>query len=290
MGCSPVYFTVSDDFDVNVSDKDDSNASLFDVSAVNDNDYNDSVRFRKTGVNQSQSQLSNFDNVLENNNISFSSLNICGLVSKLDFLEHSEFVHNSNVLVFTETKTDITSESVISDFFHKFNFETKFKHRKQFSTFKSGGIAFCIKKELLKYCKIVSSKCPFVLWCIIDKSVFGLQKDVLLGGVYIPPEGTIYSSQFCFSDIENDIININNNDKYHVMLTGDFNAHVGEASDLIENNFENNDNINFSLNNIYSIDKNIDCSDMLLENGIPTKRNSQDKSRVNNFGNSLLDF
>ena len=221
-------------------------------------------------------------------------MNVCGLVSKLDYLEQCEFIHNSKILIFTETKTDITSESKISEFFNEFNFETKFKHRKHFSTFKSGGIAICIKKDFLKYCKVVNTKCPFVLWCIIDKSALGLEKDVLLGGVYTPPEGTQYSSQYCFSDIENDIVNLNCNEKYHIMLSGDFNAHVGEANDLIGNEHINIEDTDLSFNNIYnfheSIGKPINCSDILQENNIPIKRTSQDKSRVNNFGYSLLDF
>ena len=44
-------------------------------------------------------------------------LNTCGLASKIDFIDSS--LDNSDILVFTETKTDITSEATISDFFRK---------------------------------------------------------------------------------------------------------------------------------------------------------------------------
>lgn len=104
------------------------------------------------------------------NNITFSSLNVCGLSSKLDFFDQSDTLE-SDFLIFTETKCDITSESTVSDFFKSHNYEIIYKHRKKFSTFKSGGIAMCIKKRLFNQCKIVQTKSPFVLWCIVDKSV-----------------------------------------------------------------------------------------------------------------------
>ena len=230
----------------------------------------------------------------DKDSVRFFSLNVCGLVSKLDFIECSEFIHNSDVIFFTETKTDITSESIVSDFFDKFDFEVRFKHRKQFSTFKSGGIAICIKRDLFKHFKIVNTKCPFVLWCSIEQKLFGLHKDILIGGVYTPPEGTQYASQYCFADIENEIINLNCNDKYHVMLSGDFNAHIGVVNDLLENEYETNEDTNFSFSNTYNLQENIgkdtDCSNILREHKIPIKRSSQDKSRVNNFGHSLIDF
>ena len=75
-----------------------------------------------------------------------SSLNVCGLVSKLDYLEHSDILEDTDFIVLTETKCDVTSETVVIDFFNKQGYEIIFKHRKKFSTFKSGGIALCIKK------------------------------------------------------------------------------------------------------------------------------------------------
>ena len=163
----------------------------------------------------------------------------------------------SNFLIFTETKTDITSESTVSDYFEKHNFKVFFKHRKKkISTFKSGGIIICVKKKLAKYCKIIDTKCPFVLWCVIDKHVHGLEKDILLGGIYTPPEGSIYSSQYCFTEIEQEFINLNCNNKYYVALSGDLNAHIGKESGIIEN--EINDNVvTHDLQNIFNSD--IDC-------------------------------
>ena len=81
------------------------------------------------------------------NGISFSCLNVCGLSSKLDYLDQSNILE-SDIIVFTETKCDITSEATISKFFSDHDLETVFKHRKKLSTFKSGGIVICINKEL----------------------------------------------------------------------------------------------------------------------------------------------
>ena len=219
-------------------------------------------------------------------------LNTCGLASKIDFIDLC--IDNSDILIFTETKTDITSETVITDHFDVRGYKTFFKHRRELSTFKSGGIAFCINEKIAAKCNIIKSKCRFVHWCKIDKSILGTEKDILLGGVYAPPEGSIYASQTCINEIESDIVNFTSVNDLHIVLAGDFNAHVSTASDLTDADshmIQNEDSIiKCSISNVQFIANCVDYSDILKKYGLSPSRKSEDKSRINNFGNSLLNL
>ena len=77
-----------------------------------------------------------------------------------------------------------------------------------------------------------------MFWCVLDGVLFNTEKDVLIGGVYMPPEGTPYASRYSFSDIENEILNINSAEEYHILLLGDFNAHTGSSCDFIEDMYD----------------------------------------------------
>ena len=149
----------------------------------------------------------------------------------------------------------------------------------------------CIKKELRNKCKIIPSKCPYVLWCKLDKCLLGTEKDILLGGVYTSPEGSDYASQRCFNDIEADVLNINSNNDYIALLAGDFNAHTSTESGVINFTFYDNDNNShdlFNHNDVFEYMPN--CNDVLNQLNVPVERNSSDKSRINNHGHALLNF
>lgn len=222
-------------------------------------------------------------------------MNACGLEAKLKFLQNDSSYDSadtlaSDVIVFVESKTDETSETLIQNFFDQHGFVTFFKHRKKLSSSKSGGIVICIKKELhdQKLCKIILSKSHFVSWCTLDKSLFGTCKDILLGAVYTPPEGSRYASSYCYSDIENEILTLNADQSSHVLLLGDFNAHVANECDFIQC-----DDIDRVINfpaDYESESATTRIGYKLTDFNISLSRNSQDKHRVNNFGNAFLDM
>lgn len=64
----------------------------------------------------------------------------------------------------------------------------------------------------------------------LSKTLLNISEDAVCGLVYIPPEGSRYSSPDCFSEIEQEIINVESNCKY-LCLFGDFNARVGKMQD-----------------------------------------------------------
>lgn len=71
--------------------------------------------------------------------------------------------------------------------------------------------------------------------------------DLLCGVIYIPPEGSKYSSLDCFSDIEQELLSITK-DKENICLFGDFNARVGHLFD-----FNTPDNYLMHVNNCEDI-------------------------------------
>ena len=111
------------------------------------------------------------------------------------------------------------------------------------------------------------------VFILIDRTVFGLDKDVLSANVYIPPEGSPYYNitgvnSDGVSNLEDCIFDnvLLDNDVY-VMLNGDFNSRTANVSQSIACEHD-------ELFNIKENDENI-------------QRHSQDAT-INSFGKSLL--
>ena len=88
----------------------------------------------------------------------------------------------------------------------------------------------------------------------MSATLFKLDKDVLIGVMYIPPEFTSYSSQKAFNDIDFDIITFSRSYK-HISLAGDCNARRAELKDFsvfTKRDFQNGDE--------YLLENYISCS------------------------------
>ena len=106
------------------------------------------------------------------------------------------------------------------------------------SSFKrpSGGIAIAIRKYITNYVTFIPNDCEHLLWCKIDRCILGLDEDLYLASVYVPPENSNYVNVSCFEEIENEIIQFNNKSKY-VIVAGDLNAHTSTKPDVIIDSF-----------------------------------------------------
>ena len=78
-------------------------------------------------------------------------------------------------------------------------------------------------------------------WYRIDKTITGLTKDLLLGVVYIPPEGSKYTNVSAFEECELELLELLSCNDALVCrpMCGDFNARTGNLCDLVENNVFN---------------------------------------------------
>ena len=123
------------------------------------------------------------------------TLNVCGLQAKLKAPDLEELCQNYNVVCFNETKLDDFDSVHISGFT-----ALSLVNRKIFKA-KSGGIAVFVKNDLFDYIVPLKGETENVLWFTFKDVVFS--EPVLFGIVYVPPEGSCYSSIDIFDSIEN---------------------------------------------------------------------------------------
>jgi hypothetical protein len=143
----------------------------------------------------------------------------------------------------------------------------------------SGGIIVLYKKELTLGITYIQNgtKSENRLWLKLDKKVFGLESDLYICAVYIPPASSTH-----FNDIVklyNEINIFDNRGK--ILLVGDFNCRTGHNPDYIIN--DSTDLNDFACKKLlphnYSIDE------------IPKRRNNQDNiCCLNLLGLNLLDL
>ena len=156
------------------------------------------------------------------------------------------------------------------------------KYRKGFEK-KSGGISILYKQSIGHNIEFIESECEYVQWLKFKQD----KSNILIGCVYVPPEGSRYASKDALEEIEREFLSfIGNNDKY--ALIGDFNARTGNLSDYVE---LDNDIVEI-INNGYDeeLPEIIFDYKNLISLNIPLKRCSQDKGRPNSFGYKLVDF
>ncbi|CAG2205122.1 unnamed protein product [Mytilus edulis] len=201
--------------------------------------------------------------------ISISSWNVHGLGQKHrdpDFLELIN--HDINILI--ETWKGVEPDVQIPEYNYYCKQRTKANKAKR----NSGGIIVYYKKKFEKgitYLKNVT-KSQNRLWMKLDKSFFGLQDDLYICGIYIPPKNSPhYNNEY--EGLESEISFLSS--KGNFLLMGDFNSRVSNYSDFVAND-ENNINLTHILPDNYK-------SDFQLT------RKSQDKI-INPQGRDLLDL
>ena len=118
------------------------------------------------------------------------------------------------------------------------------------------------------------------MWFKLDKSIFGYEKDVLCGVVYIPPEVTKYIGMF--DDLATDIISLNANNTSDILFMGDLNARTLTKPDFVSLDSD-------LLQDIILLSNSISEEEILHRLGIPLTRKNSD-ANSNNYGNKLLDF
>ena len=165
-------------------------------------------------------------------------------------------ISNFDIVCINETKTDSTDDLEID------GFKCFVKHRCELSRFKSGGIAIYVKNDISKYASVIDSASKYVLWLHVSKNVGGLDENLIIGAVNIPPENSKYVSQ----------------EYKYCCLIGDFNSRTATNPDFIE--FDDRD-VNF-IDDLNEVDE-------LSILNINRQRISKDTT-INNFGRLFLDF
>ena len=139
----------------------------------------------------------------------------------------------------------------------------------------SGGVACLIRKQFLPFIRQIKVEVGNFLLFIIDKSLFGVAKDVLYVCAYVPPEGSRYYGVLGLepdgvSVLENAIVDnaLLDNDLF-LIVTGDLNSRTGNVSQPIT--VEN------------------DIFDEMHRKDDTFERRSQDNA-INGFGKTLINM
>ena len=101
--------------------------------------------------------------------------------------------------------------------------------RKQSYYRKSGGLGFFVRHTLAKYVDMTDSSSEYIAWIKISKTAHKLDKDILIGTVYVPPQQSRLFNEDESELFEHEISSACSKD-YHVLLTGDFNAQTSDCS------------------------------------------------------------
>ena len=183
------------------------------------------------------------------------------------------YISKFDIVCLTETFADSTF-----DFSRLFTDHVKFAapaKKLSLQGRNSGGVLLLIRKSLSTFVKQMKTDCENTVVVRVDKSVFSLDKDVLLIASYVAPENSPLYDTLELKDgiliLEESILQMVENEDPYILLCGDLNARTGCEQPKLEE----------MSNYTPGSDDNDD--------GVCRYRCSKD-STVNNFGKSLLNL
>ncbi|VDI00448.1 Hypothetical predicted protein [Mytilus galloprovincialis] len=170
-------------------------------------------------------------NISAGSDLNILCLNCCGIKSRVNYPEFKDIIDNHEIVCLVETKTDDI------DVINLPGYEFKMKNRKKVTKTRSGGITVGYKEHLKTMIEIIDTECKYVIceyvmWFQVNGKTFNLDKPVVFGVVYIPPEYTRYSSDEAVNEIEQEFLRFSNISNY-ICLLGDFNARTGCDDDFV---------------------------------------------------------
>ncbi|MEW8560930.1 MAG: hypothetical protein AB2541_02460, partial [Candidatus Thiodiazotropha sp.] len=203
---------------------------------------------------------------------------MCGLKSRTDYPDFSQFFSAFDMICFVETKLDDT------DIVSLPGFQCLSQPRKQHYLRKSGGIAFFVKEGISEYCKQKESVSDYIMWICVDKKLTQTDENLVLGIIYVPPSQSRFFNDDELLNLENEISSVCRSNKY-VIITGDINARTAKLSDYVKLDDFFSNMFNFDNDTVSLLDK----TEVLESQRIPLRRNSKD-AKTNNAGYWLIDL
>jgi len=144
--------------------------------------------------------------------------------------------NNHHIVVLLETRTS-HADRIFADFLPHF---MVIQHHTG-NTSKGYGIAVLLKHDIQHLVKLdYSSENIQALWLRCAGSLFNVDGSVLMGAVYINPETLGRKKDFidsCFEDLLDETLTAISGTE-HVILMGDFNAHIGSESEFTDEHFD----------------------------------------------------
>ncbi|MCW4346970.1 MAG: reverse transcriptase domain-containing protein [Candidatus Thiodiazotropha endolucinida] len=217
----------------------------------------------------------------ENKRLNFLSINVCGLISKLNCPEFISLVNNYDIIGLQETKLDDIDTIEIPGYTAFFN------NRSCSSRNRSGGIALLIKDAIVPYIKVHANISELILSFTIQHAVHrdaNTNEDLICGVVYIPPYGSKYAAEDPFLEIQ-EVLLKHSGTVNNILLFGDFNSRTGTLPDYVHM-----DNFICTKLGIEDLsDENTCILNFFDISDIPLIRQNADNS-INTYGRNLIDF
>ena len=157
----------------------------------------------------------------------FATLNVCGLKTRINYPDFTDYLSNYDILCLVETKLDQT------DIVSLPGFDCISQPRKELFFRRSGGIAVFVKNKFSEYCTYQPSESDYIMWMCIDKRLTDSDENMYLGIVYVPPSQSRFYNDDKLSKLENEIMSMCSSNKY-VIISGDVNARTGKLTDYVK--------------------------------------------------------
>lgn len=169
-----------------------------------------------------------------NHRLNILSWNIQGLKHSLYDKTKDPLFQNeiSNCQIVALTETHMTEDEDIN--IPGFRLLTKGCRNKKSD---KGGTAIFIRHDLKKYVQVVGEKNPDILWCVLPKKHFGVNKDIFVCCCYSSPRDSkwIERNEDPFDTLDRDIAKYS--DIGYIILTGDLNVRIGHKNELTSNKY-----------------------------------------------------
>jgi len=202
-------------------------------------------------------------------------LNVCGLVSKFKYDVFVDNIVKNKIICLSEIKADVVDCKTIEDFANDNGYDVFCKPRKN-ALKKSGGLCTFVANDIVKFVKEIHSDLDTVQWFCVDRRFLGVDKDLILGNVYVPPPNSPYARVDMFTELEMNLLDINYSEHY-VMMVGDFNSHTSSRVDYV--------NLDDEVANELDV---VNCPDVLAECNCTVQRSNQDRTKCDSYGSKLL--
>jgi exonuclease III len=157
-------------------------------------------------------------------NLMLMHMNVRGIKSKIKDIHSLVEENEIDIMVLTETKLSGKENRIVRGY----------KNFRLNRNTKAGGVCIYYKESLAVNVVKKNPDCE-TLWIKIQ----GKNEELVIGGVYSPCEGNISKQDISgfVRELEKDLVEIHQEYK-HIMIVGDFNAHVGNDEEGIEGNAE----------------------------------------------------
>ena len=208
----------------------------------------------------------------------FATLNVCGLKTRNNYPDFTDYLSNYDILCLVETKLDQT------DIVSLPGFDCISQPRKELFFRRSGGIAVFVKNKFSEYCTYQPSESDYIMWMCIDKRLTDSDENMYLGIVYVPPSQSRFYNDDELSKLENEIMLMCSSNKY-VIISGDVNARTRKLTDYVKLDHYFSDMFDFDDEIANFFDK----TEMLENLNIPLTRSTTD-TKTNNSGYWLIDL